>query len=367
MAAHRPTAASQAWPSDADSSSVKNDWLTVAIVSLAVLVLAANSNAAVPASAPESNTVSELSDPGLVLAAPSGSSWTIAKAVRPDFTIRRTVPEVRIQFTVADASDRLLQSLSKDDFQILDNRLSVKRVSSFSQQENLPLQIGMLLDVSDSVEKTRTREQQAVQYFVAKVLRPESDRVALLAFGSELREWQSSTGNRDELTGALSRIRQQGVTTYLYDAVYRTCLNHFSASRDQESAQRVLFVISDGMDTGSLHSLSDAISMALRRDVQIVAVSMHSRRISTDGDKVLQQLAEATGGRVFVIESEKDFPAVFATMGQQMRTKYSISFQPTEQTPGFHAVKIQVPGGDTVRVRARRGYYFDGEQNQEQK
>ena len=94
-------------------------------------------------------------------------------------------------------------------------------------------------------------------------------------------------------------------------------------------------LISDGNDTGSLRSLSEAVGAAQRREIQIFAVSVHPARGVFEGDQTLKRLADSTGGQFFVASSEKDFPAIFAAMEQQMRTQYSVSFQPATQSPDF--------------------------------
>ena len=286
-------------------------------------------------------------------------SFTIAKAVLPGYTIRTTVPEVRLQFTVADDQGRLLKSISSGDVRVIDNRVTVRRIRDFSRRENLPLQVGILLDVSDSVERDALRERRATQYFVTHILRPETDRAALMAFSHELRLWQRSTGERDTLTQALERVPQRGHITYLYDSVYHACLDQFSPVQEDESAQRILVLISDGEDTGSLHPIADAISAAQRREVQIIALSVHSARQSAPGDKFLKQLAESTGGQLYIAAAERDFPAIFSAMEQQMRTQYTVTFQPADRTPGFHTLQIEVAGDQKLRIHTRNGYYFD--------
>ncbi len=284
---------------------------------------------------------------------------TIAKATLPEFTIRRTVPEVRLQFTVADEHGRLLKAISRDDLQLFDNRLAVPRIRDFSRTEDLPLELDILLDVSDSVEKTSQRERQATQFLVSHIVRPHTDRVALMSFSDEVTLWARSMGDRDALNSALAKIPQRGYITNLYDSVYHACLEQFTPPQAGDPAQRILVLISDGDDTGSLRSMTDAISAAQRRDIQIYALSVHSARQSAPGDRVLKQLAESTGGQLFVASSEKDFPALFASMEQQMRTQYVVSYQPTDLTPGFHSVRIELAGGGKIKVRSRRGYYLD--------
>ena len=316
---------------------------------------------------PEANASGIGADLPAVSLAAGDLNLTIAKATLPEFTIRRTVPEVRLQFTVADEHGRDLKPISSDDLQIFDNRVAVPRIRDFSRTEDLPLEIGILLDVSDSVEKNAQRERQVTQYFLNRVVRSSTDRVALMAFSNEVTLVQQSTGDRDVLNRALAKIPQRGYLTYLYDSVYRVCVDRFTPPQADKPVQRILLLISDGEDTGSLHPLADAISAAQRSDIQIYAVSVHPLRQSPPGDKVLKQLADSTGGQMFVVSTEKDFPALFSSMEQQLRTQYFVSFQPVDLTPGFHTVQIELAGGGKVQVHSRRGYFFDTRRHRSQR
>jgi Ca-activated chloride channel homolog len=325
-----------------------------------MLLAVAASTAARPVSAPpEASPPQPTPESSALNLGPSASSWTIAKAVLPGYTIRHTVPEVRIQFTVADGRGRLLQSLTRSDFHILDNRDAVPQIRDFSRLDDLPLQVGILLDVSDSVQKSAARQRQAALFFVRHVLHPQSDRAALFAFSNEVRQWQATTGDRDALSQALARVQQLGFATYLFDGLYRVCQDQFPQSTDDGFAQRILVLISDGNDTGSLHSLADAIYAAQLREVQIFALSVHPGHVLSIGDSTLARLADATGGQFFLANGEKDFPAIFTAMEQQMRTQYSVSFEPAAPNPGFHAVKIEMEGEASLRVHARQGYFYD--------
>ena len=124
-------------------------------------------------------------------------------------------------------------------------------------------------------------------------------------------------------------------------------------------AQRVIVLFSDGEDTGSLHGVQAVIALAQRNEIQIFALSAHARRKFAPGDEVLRRLADETGGRFYVAATDKEVPAIFAEMEQQMRTQYSVSFQPEQLMPGFHALRLEVTTPQNMRVRARQGYYFD--------
>jgi Ca-activated chloride channel family protein len=299
-----------------------------------------------------------------VVASPASSEdqpWIIAKAVSPEYTIRRTVPEVRFQFSVSDEHGRLVNGLSADDIRIFDNERVVHRVRQFSRQADLPLQVGILLDVSDSVEKNILREKLAAQFFLRQVLRPPSDGAFLMAFSRDVKLWQASTGDTVVLRDAVESIRQPGfATTNLYDGLFSACLDQFPMITGREAGQRVILLFSDGNDTGSLHSMADAIALAERREVQIFALSVHQKRKSALGDNVLQRLADETGGRLYVANSDKELSSIFSDMEQQMRTEYTVSFQPQQGTPGFHALRLELAGPAKLRIRSRQGYYFDG-------
>ena len=105
----------------------------------------------------------------------------------PGFTIRHTVPEVRIQFTVSDERGRLHTDLNDRDFRVIDNRSAVLGIREFSRLDDLPLQIGILLDVSDSVKNTVRQEREVAESFLEQAFREQSDIVAVSAFSNSIR------------------------------------------------------------------------------------------------------------------------------------------------------------------------------------
>jgi VWFA-related protein len=293
-----------------------------------------------------------------VLTDDPGQTWTIARSTFPGYTIRRTVPEVRLQFSVVDEHGQLVTNLSARDLRIFDNQSAVQQIRHFSRQQDLPLQMGILLDVSESVQKTTSREKLATRFFVQQVLRPQTDRAFLMAFAANVKLWQPSTGELAALRQAVDRIQQPGYETNLYDGLFSACFNQFPQLDGSDVAQRVIVLFSDGDDTGSLHGIRDVIGLAQRYEIQIFALSIHATRKPNRGDEVLQRLADETGGRFYVAASDKDFPAVFAEMEQQMRTQYAISFQPQQETSGFHSLRVELTSPQKMRIHSRQGYYF---------
>ncbi len=133
--------------------------------------------------------------PLLPVSVPAMSSVDLSTA--PGYTISRTVPEVRLQFTVADEHGRLVQNLSPDDIRILDDQSPVAKFQDFARDENLPLRLGIILDVSDSVKRALSEEKAAALEFLDRVLRPQTDRAFVMAFG----------GKRPGLAGRYQRSR----------------------------------------------------------------------------------------------------------------------------------------------------------------
>lgn len=284
---------------------------------------------------------------------------SVAKALLPGFTIRRNAPEVHLQFSVTDDHGRPFKSLSSQDVQVLDNRISVSVIREFSKLEDLSLEIGILLDVSDSMQKTLPAERGVVQFLLTHLMRPQTDRVFLASFSNDVQLWHGYTSSGNALEQTLPGIQTKGYITYFYDSLLKTCLQQFPRVQASDTAQHILVLISDGEDTGSLHSQAEVIAAALHREIHIYALSVHSPRLSPPGDKVLKRLAEATGGQSYVINGDRDLAEIFSNMEQQMRTQYELSFQPAEQSAGFHTVQISVAPGAKLHVHARQGYFFD--------
>jgi VWFA-related protein len=280
----------------------------------------------------------------------------VALSTTPGYTIRRTVPEVRLQFTVADERGRPIQNLSQDDIRIFDDDSPVAKLQDFARDENLPLRLGILLDVSDSIKRVLPEEKAAALEFLGRVLRPESDRAFVMSFAGNVQLWQGVTNDRDRLIQAVNRLHQPGWGTVVYDAMFVACVDHLSRSDDGALVHRAIVVLTDGADTNSLHTLADVIAAAQRSEIQIYALTVHKKGLRPQGDVILQRLADETGGGLFVAPSAKEMQGAFAEIELQMRTQYYVSFTP-QSTPGFHALQVEVRAPQNAQVRARRGYF----------
>lgn len=291
--------------------------------------------------------------PASLLAEPGSASNATATA----YTIRRIVPEVQLQFTVADEQGRLVRNLSADDIRILDNQAPVERFSNFVRNENLPLRLGIVLDTSDSVKRSLSEEKAAALSFLTRVMRGQNDRAFVMAFGSDIHVWQPPTANRTQLMDAVEHGKEPGFGSRLFDALHSACEEQASEQDEESPVHHVVIVLSDGDDTQSFHELGDVIVAAQRKGIQIYALTLHSKRVHPRGDQVLQRLTEESGGRLFVAQSSKELDATFMAIEQELRTQYYVSFAPPQGTPGFHDLRIEVRTPQNAKVQARHGYY----------
>jgi Ca-activated chloride channel homolog len=193
----------------------------------------------------------------------------------------------------------------------------------------------------------------------------------LMTFDNEPEVIQDYTGDLALLTSAIRRQRAGGGTA-LNDAIYRASEKLMSPPLPKgpnPEIRRVLVVISDGDDTLSDHALSDAVEAAIRAEAVIYAVSTNTDwlAISGDkphkmhvegGDKVLQEFADQSGGRVFYPYKVEDLAQSFVDIGAELRSQYFIAYSPKNPTADGKYRKIEVQTERKgLAVRTRKGYY----------
>ncbi|HEY6269569.1 MAG TPA: VWA domain-containing protein [Candidatus Acidoferrum sp.] len=293
-------------------------------------------------------------------------------------TIRVPVNLVDVLFTVLNRRNKLVPELEKVDFKIWDDK-APQEIRYFSKQTDLPLRIGMLLDTSNSIRDRIKFEQDASVNFLYSVLRRNKDEAFVMTFDDEPQIVQGFTGDTGALRDQITRTRAGGGTA-IYDAIYEACVKELShpprPPGDQpDVVRRVMILISDGEDNLSSHTRADAIEMAQRTSVVIYTISTSTQWVSlsqtdpnkmgdrkyhlTDGDKILQELAEETGGRAFFPYHVDDLDQSFQDIGDELRNQYSIAYLPTNYVLDgrYHKIRIEVPDHKGYQVRARRGYF----------
>ncbi len=286
-------------------------------------------------------------------------------------TIRVEVEVVNILCSVRDKHGRLIANLDKDDFRLFENN-EEQEIKYFARETDLPLTIGLLVDVSKSQERLLDVEKLAAHRFLSEVLRPTKDLAFVISFGVEAELLQDLTSSLDLLRDGLDALRLSapvgGVLpspvpttskpkgTVLYDAI-------FLASEDMlkdEVGRKVLVVISDGVDYGSEMSKAEAIEAAQRADVMVYSIYYADPRYQylRDGFGVLKRISEETGGRIFRVSRKWPLERIFAEIQAEMRSQYSLGYTPTNSVRdgSFRRIRIKTVRKG-LKVQARRGYY----------
>jgi len=294
----------------------------------------------------------------------------------PGPSIQSNVNLVDVLFTVSDRSHKMVSDLSQQNFKVFDDN-KPQQILFFSRQTDLPLRVGLLLDTSNSIRPRFQFEQEAAIDFLFNVIRRGKDQAFLLTIDDQPQVIQGLTGDYDLLRNAIQRQRAGGATA-LYDSIYQASaelLQHAPLVGTASDVRRVLVVISDGEDTVSRHSRGEALEIAQQTGIVIYTISSSTEWIVTDqetnpsksfdrkyekneGDKVLQQFAEDTGGRAFFPYHVDDLAQSFTLIGDELRSQYSLAYNlPTGQVSDgkFHTIRIAT---DTkgLDVHARKGY-----------
>ena len=267
---------------------------------------------------------------------------------------RGGVEVVTVTVSVTDPEGRLIGGLTKNAFKVLEDGVE-QTVTAFSS-ERLPVSLGILLDVSDSMFGSRIADARAaLERFLVDLLRPE-DEVALLVFNHAPDVIETWTLDPRSLSGRLSDLRPFGGTA-LYDAVVAS-VSAFDSRRHQRAA---LLVISDGADTASDASLGET-SMVLRSaDPFVYAIAIESAAgrvpINTRVDpEALRSLTDPTGGYTEIVRDSSELPVATSRIADELNAQYTIGYTPDHPPDGkYHVIHVRIPNSTYV-IRARRGY-----------
>jgi len=271
--------------------------------------------------------------------------------------IKVRVDLVNVLFTVTDKKHRMVLDLTKDDFQVFENK-KPQTIRFFSRETNLPLRIGILIDTSNSIRDRLRFEQEAAIDFLNITLRPEKDLAFVVAFDVAPQLVQDYTDDTNKLAEA-TRSLQAGGGTGLYDAIYFASKEKMLYFPPPEPyLRRVLVIVSDGLDNQSEHARDEALRMAQRGEVTIFAVSTNRSGIETRGDRVLKYLAEQTGGRAFFPFSSTQVAGDFEQISRELRSQYSLAYVSTNAVHDGTFRTITIDSREkALRVRAKSGYF----------
>jgi len=296
--------------------------------------------------------------------APAAQQTPAAQPVQPGAADDQSSPvfkvpvnEVPLIFTVTDGRGRYIPNLQQSDFALLDNQRAPEKVDRFRQQINLPLRVGLLIDTSTSIHSRFQFEQQSATEFLLEVLKAKGDRAFVMGFDVTPDVTQDWTNNLDALETGVNKLKPGGGTA-LFDAVYTACRDKLIPSRGPEPVRKALIVTSDGDDNQSRVYLNEAIKECQRADTIIYAISTNWTPSRGPGDKVMQELADETGGTAFFPPNVEDMAVSFSSIETELRSQYELDYTPAEfKTDGSFRTIYLYCNNRGYHVHARKGYF----------
>jgi VWFA-related protein len=289
-------------------------------------------------------------------------------------SIEVTVDVVNILTSVHDKRGSLVGNLNKEDFTVLEDG-QPQTIKYFTRETDLPLTIGLLVDVSGSQRNLIGIERDAASQFFSKVLR-KKDEAFLISFGEESELLQDYTGSPRLLQEGLNQLRaSSGVGgfgpgpvptagqprgTVLYDAVYLAAQDKLRS----EVGRKAIVLITDGVDQGSRLNRSQAIEAAQKSDAVIYSIYYVDPSAygpfggGGGGEAELRRMSDETGGRVFKVDRRHPLEEAFQELQDEMRSQYAIGYTPVNEKKdgSYRHLDIRLSNKD-LKAQARKGYY----------
>jgi VWFA-related protein len=307
-----------------------------------------------------------------ILAAPFPA--LLAAPQQPSDAISVDVDVVNVLATVRDKRGGLISDLDKNSFQVFEDGKQ-QDIKYFTRETDVPLTLGLLVDVSPSQVNLINAEQTAATEFFAQVIRPK-DLAFLISFGEDAELLRDLTSSPEQLERGLNGLRVSGSVggvgpgpvptmsqprgTVLYDAVYLAANEKLRS----EVGRKAIVIISDGVDQGSKLSIDQAIESAQKADAVIYGIEYYDpgfyarQGMFGGGSSQLGKLADQTGGHVFRVDRKHPLNDVFKELQEELRSQYSIGFTPSNATKdgSYRKLDIKTTRKD-LKVQARKGYF----------
>jgi len=294
-------------------------------------------------------------------------------------TLKVNVEVVQLFFNVKDKHGALIPTLTKADFDILEDD-KPQTIKYFKAESDLPLTLGILIDSSGSQQRVLEMEKEVGGTFLEDTLRPK-DEAFVLSFDVDVDLLQDFTSSIRNLKHALNtaKINTGGGScggtpglgggpipcsssgprgTLLYDAVYLASHDELS----KEVGRKAMILLTDGEDQGSRLKIKDAIEAAQKADAICYVILIADRGFYGglySGDSAMKKLTAETGGRVIEVGNKYDkLKQAFDQISQELRSQYNIGYTPTNNVRdgSFRRVEIR-PKGKEYKIQARSGYY----------
>jgi VWFA-related protein len=339
-------------------------------------------------------------------------------ATVPVTTIPVEVKVVTLPVTVRDKKGKIVRDLTKDDFELQEDG-KPQSIRYFSQETNLPLTVGLLVDTSMSERDNIDRERSASRSFLDQMITRPVDRAFVIHFDREIELLQDLTSDHAKLEKAVGLIDVQqsvestptsdqgpgshrgarGGGTKLYDAIFLAC----DEITKKQTGRKAIIVLTDGEDRGSQETLNSAIESAQKAETVVYTIYIgghqdhdydnnpgmgrrggypgggypggrypgggypgggypgggypRQQEIRPDGKKILQRIAQESGGRYFEAKKKDSVDDIYAQIAEELRTQFMLGYTPPkDQASGYHSIQLTAKKKD-LAVQTRTGYY----------
>src|SRR5277367_873803 len=284
--------------------------------------------------------------------------------------IRVKVNLVSVAFVARDANGALVNSLTQDDVEVLEDAIPQK-IAFFSRSADVPLTLGVVVDASGSQDHFSKQHKNDLEVFFKDVLGPK-DRVFLVGFGNHIRlvsdfsssgsgllkEWKAYQKSSKHFA-LLGPDDNRDLGTAFYDSIFYSVTEKLA----KENGRRAILLFSDGEDNSSSHDMMTTIETAQSENVVVYAIRYtdkeHGKLTPRNkyGTSVMDRVARETGGTHIDAETT-DAHTYFRQIAEELRTSYELGYYPTDPLKDDTFRKIVIrPKREGVKVRAKTGYF----------
>lgn len=283
------------------------------------------------------------------------SAPAIRVAARDTVSLDRDL--VTVDVSVEDGDGRFLEGIDRSRFEVFED--SVRQEIAFFADTDTPVTLGVVFDVSRSMEGRLDRARDALARSLDVANR--DDEFFLVTFDDRPRLVRGLTSDGAAIARSLTNVAAHGDTA-LYDAIRLG----IETSEGARHSRRALLVITDGHDTHSAYSYDELRELVRESGVQVYVIGIVDllavQRPASNGLGPVGELARASGGRAFFPFGDEELIDDCTTVALELRHRYSIGYYPTSdgRDGRWHKIRVKVAsqsGQPRARVRAREGYY----------
>ncbi len=263
---------------------------------------------------------------------------------------------VNVPLNIKDTKGHWITTLDPTSLRVYEDD-KPQTIQRISKDTDVSLNVGLLLDISNSIAERFAFQQETARAFLASILKPSFDQVFLMSFNSEIILNQDYTDNPILISNALSQIHPRGFTR-LHDAVLDGGIKKLALLE----GRKALIIISDGDDNASSHSIKQVIRAAQNNEVVIFSVSTKPHgpgelKLSKP-ERGLAKMAYNTGGTAFFPSGAEEFANSFQCIAKELRSQFILAYSPTNDRKdgSYRRIKVESDQKELI-LTAKKGYY----------